>query len=271
MPDPLTDASPASLVLAIEANQRAVALSWARLLDAEVYAEPEQSRFLSGFHYHLFNGVIRTQFPSEQTDALIEQTIRHFAQCGLPFAWLISPSDQPGDLARRLEAQGMRLDADGPGMAIDLWTLPEELSVPAGLRIEEVTTGELLITWLHTLARSNDFPTAIVDSFLQIYVKRGFVNSPSVRYYLALLDGEPVAVSQLFLSNGVAGVYNVGTIPQVRRRGIGAAITLVPLRVAHALGYRFGVLQASQMGLPVYQRLGFRGYCRFQLYFSPEA
>jgi ribosomal protein S18 acetylase RimI-like enzyme len=41
------------------------------------------------------------------------------------------------------------------------------------------------------------------------------------RTYLALLDGKPVGTSQLFLSEGVAGIYNVTVLPEARHQGIG--------------------------------------------------
>ena len=39
-------------------------------------------------------------------------------------------------------------------------------------------------------------------------------------------------------------------------------MTLAPLLEARAMGYRIGVLHASEMGLGVYRRLGFQEYCR---------
>jgi hypothetical protein len=42
-----------------------------------------------------------------------------------------------------------------------------------------------------------------------------------------------------------------------------------PLREARAAGYRVGTLQASEMGFPVYRRLGFQEVCTFGLYLWP--
>jgi ribosomal protein S18 acetylase RimI-like enzyme len=87
---------------------------------------------------------------------------------------------------------------------------------------------------------------------------------------LGMLNDRPVATSLLYLGEGVTGIYDVATLPDFRRQGIGEALTVVPLLQARTLGYRIGVLQASPMGLNLYRRLGFREYCTFQAYFSPE-
>ncbi len=83
---------------------------------------------------------------------------------------------------------------------------------------------------------------------------------------LGRLDGRAVASAELFASAGVAGLYSVGTLPAVRGRGLGRAMTAAALREGRARGYRIGALQGTEMGVPVYRRLGFREYGRFEIY-----
>jgi predicted GNAT family acetyltransferase len=59
---------------------------------------------------------------------------------------------------------------------------------------------------------------------------------------------------------------NVATLKEWRGKGLGAAVTLQPLLDAREQGYRVGVLEASDMGNKVYQRLGFKEICQMNRY-----
>jgi ribosomal protein S18 acetylase RimI-like enzyme len=70
----------------------------------------------------------------------------------------------------------------------------------------------------------------------------------------------------LFDGAGVAGIYNVCTVPEARGRGIGRAVTAAALEDAVARGLRLAVLGSSELGYPVYRRLGFRDVSRLRSY-----
>jgi GNAT superfamily N-acetyltransferase len=113
-------------------------------------------------------------------------------------------------------------------------------------------------------------PGAIEDAVAALYMRLPAGPDSPARYHVAYLDARPVATSSLFLGAGVAGIYAVATLPEARRQGIGAALVLTSMRTAQALGYRVATLQASPMGYPVYQGLGFRENGKLHTYGSGQ-
>jgi GNAT superfamily N-acetyltransferase len=149
-------------------------------------------------------------------------------------------------------------------MAVDLSLLTDDLPIQPDLRIVTVDDEAALKQWIHVasvgFSVSEKFEKVWYDFFVDAIFDARF------QTYLALLDGKPVGTSQLFLSEGAAGIYNVTCIPEARGQGIGSAITLAPLLEARQRGYQIGILQASQKGYNVYRRLGFQDFGRLSLY-----
>jgi GNAT superfamily N-acetyltransferase len=176
--------------------------------------------------------------------------------------WLTGPESQPADLGIHLERHGFACDLSA-GMAIDLAQLKEDLPIPAGFTCQQVTDTATLQVWGQVFGAAYDVEQSSVEALCDLTLCTGL---DKMRCYLGWLNGKAVAISSLFLGAGVAGIYNVATLPEARRQGIGALITALPLREARAEGYQAGVLQASEMGEPVYRSLGFREYCKIGFY-----
>jgi GNAT superfamily N-acetyltransferase len=86
------------------------------------------------------------------------------------------------------------------------------------------------------------------------------------QFYALLRDERIVGTSMLFLADGLAGIYSVATMAEERGKGIGGYLTAEPLRLAHRVGYRVGVLQSSPAGHPVYLGLGFADVGRVPMF-----
>ena len=85
-----------------------------------------------------------------------------------------------------------------------------------------------------------------------------FASDPDVELFVARLEGQLVGTSIAIRSREAAGVYNVGTLPAARRRGVGAALTWATVEAGRAWGRDTIVLQSSEMAIPMYRSLGFR-------------
>ena len=214
--------------------------------------------------YH--NCVVHAALAPEEADGVILASLERFRAHGAPGFWHVGPSRRPADIGERLLAHGFSYGGDDIGMAVDLPALPEKVQVPEDFGIERVGDEEALTAWKDTLARGFGEGPVEAEWVAEMYRRLGLGDDGPWRHYLGRLGGEPVVTSTLFLGAGVAGVYFVSTVEEARRRGIGAALTLAPLREAQEMGYGLGVLGASPMGYSVYRRLGFREYCRIGLY-----
>ena len=171
------------------------------------------------------------------------------------------------NLGTYLEAHGLvNEEGNSPGMAVDLQALNETLDRPPRLELELVNDADSLRKWSEVLIAAAPMPEFVAKPMFDFFSTLGFGKASRVRNYYGRLNGEVIATASLFLGAGVAGVYNVATLPKARRCGIGTAMTLEPLAEAHALGYRVGVLISSQFGVGVYRRLGFKEYCKIGQY-----
>jgi GNAT superfamily N-acetyltransferase len=85
-----------------------------------------------------------------------------------------------------------------------------------------------------------------------------FERDAEVELFVGRLDGRPVGTSIAIRSRAASGIYNVVTLPNGRRRGVGAALTWAAVEAGRAWGFDVIVLQSSSMALPMYSRMGFR-------------
>jgi ribosomal protein S18 acetylase RimI-like enzyme len=215
----------------------------------------------------LFNHVYFTSLPQqEDVDARIEELRKHFGSHQLPLMWSVGPFSRPSALGSHLESHGLRCVEESPGMALDLKVLNEDIPFPSELTIERVSNAEVLSEFVEVMRVGFEMPEFTVEGLFEMFSAVGLTEESPWRNYVGRLDGEVVTTASLAVVAGVAGIYNVATLPKARRRGFGAAMTLAGLGEARELGYRIGILQSSAEGLSVYRHLGFKQYSTYYIY-----
>jgi GNAT superfamily N-acetyltransferase len=252
---------------------RAIDLSWCDYFvlikdfaEVEYYDGPDMLRFFTGLPHPFMNSIFRARLRGEKADEVIEANLERARRRHLPVMWWVGPLTQPADMGSRLEAHGFKLDEVEIGMALGLENLDESLANLPGLSIRRVQNEGDLEDFLTVFRSGFEMEEYMVPFFRRVFLKLGFERYSVLRHYLARSVGKPVSCSSLFLQPGVAGIYNVSTLPEARRKGFGRAVTQFPLLECRAAGYRLAVLQASAMGAGVYRSLGFRDFCRLDEY-----
>lgn len=92
------------------------------------------------------------------------------------------------------------------------------------------------------------------------------LDRPECAVYVGYADGAPVASGLGWRTGRTIGVYSIATIDSARRRGYGGAMTARVMADGVAAGCDVAVLQASEAGRRVYERLGFRTLVRYRAY-----
>jgi ribosomal protein S18 acetylase RimI-like enzyme len=232
---------------------------------AEGYEGEDAAWCLTNVAYAPCNPIFNINMKAESVGGFLENIIAKARKRRVSMQCLVTPDTRPAGIGKYLAAHGFTYSGEGPCMAIDLQNMNEQNKAPTGFRIMEIRDYAGLRKWcqIDTLGfgrPQHTEPSVVEWLATELNLKQPF------KLFLGLLDGKPVATSMYYLGAGVAGVYNVSTLPESRTKGIGSAMTQRPLLEARKLGYRIGVLQSSEMGLTVYKRMGFKEYGRLSGY-----
>ena len=114
--------------------------------------------------------------------------------------------------------------------------------------------------WGHVLCESfgMSHPELHGPFYSKIWSRVEVGPSTPVRMFVALKNDRVIGGCHASLACGVACLFNVTTLKSERGQGVGKALSIAAMNSARQLNYRYMVLQSSDMGSPVYKRLGFQ-------------
>ncbi|HET6483123.1 MAG TPA: GNAT family N-acetyltransferase [Actinoplanes sp.] len=230
------------------AANRAYLLGW-----NEGPAVPDIYR--SGVPHASLNGVVRVA--GRPLDVAYAEARERLA--GVPRVWWVGEDSDTGTAEGLLELGAIPLAARLPVMVAEVAAAPV-VPMPSGLTIEYATD---VTEFVEAYALVSGIPEAGVP----VAVERDMAFGGSVvRLAGRLPDGRIAGTAEAWFSHGIVTLYFVGTQPELRRRGIGAAMTQAVLRHAAVRGIGMAALISSDMAESVYQRLGFREVGRFRVF-----
>ena len=193
----LTDLSTEALTKANEANLYASTPFLYNLPGAETYKGEDISWCISGIPLLPCNIVFHARLQPERVDNTIESLVEKARNRNVSLRWNTEKDTQPADLGERLEAHGFTTFGPVPLMAIDLNTMKQDVTLPPGLTIKEVTEEADFEIWYHIVAQCFGIPPEREPYLSEWFSITRNIGLP-MRYYMAFLGGTPVATSQLF-------------------------------------------------------------------------
>jgi GNAT superfamily N-acetyltransferase len=150
------------------------------------------------------------------------------------------------------------VEGHSPAMVCDMSPPPV---LHSDLEILEVEDGSTAAVFSDTLTSGFGYDESGLS--LSGLVTADVVGDDRLRFWLGSVTGRAVAASWTAVSDGYTGVYGVATIPTMRRRGYGEALTRAAMNAAAHLP---AALQSSEAGRPLYLKMGFREIAQFEVW-----
>jgi GNAT superfamily N-acetyltransferase len=153
-----------------------------------------------------------------------------------------------------------------PGMA--LHPMPTDLATSArGLEIEVVRDARSLRE--HALVAAHAF--GIREDVAIAFVGEELWTRSGATVYLGRSEGRPVVSGFSLRTGDTLGIFTIATEADARGRGFGGAMTSRLIADGAAAGCTVAALQASDMGRPIYERIGFRVVQEYDVYVGRPA
>lgn len=212
-------------------------------------------------HPVISNAAFRVDDQSDPAE-LIAHARDFFTPRGRGFALWVRTIAEDRDLADCAAAAGLEEVYSMPEMVLEAQV--EERPLSDGVELRRVTSPAAAAEYWQVAGAayaSIGFPPEIFAFYESI---DGLVADNAVAF-LAHLDGRPAAIAMTIVNHGVAGIYWVGAIEEARGLGLGRALTASALNAGLELGGEIASLQASPMGKPVYEQMGFETIFDYRL------
>lgn len=196
---------------------------------------------------------------SNITDATydeINNMLNNFGQ--FPCTWVIDQADM--HIVDYMQKLGLHYKNKVPAMIADLDKLPKfniAWDIKEGSFLHDLQTWTAIVSKVYNYNQSELFKSI---AFLK---ERG---QDSVRIFIGYDNEVPVAASMMIDHFDSVSLHLVSILEEYRYKGLGLAISYVPLMIAHQLGYKKALLTSSHMGHPLALKLGFKEYSQYIIY-----
>lgn len=218
------------------------------------------------------NGVLRLDaaLPAEEALARADEFFR--ARKRSYTVWIRDTADV--DLETAVRGRGFELRPPESGMGFILHDRPFDLDehpVAHDAELRDFTDPEVRLDYVRIVGESFGVTGVPVDTLGRLFFDPASLADPRVSGYVAYVDGVAVSGCQVFVSADFAGLYSGVTLPAARGRGLARAVLARCVNDGLAQGPRYTGGQSSEMGNPVWVKMGFVTAAAYRRYIGRPA
>lgn len=196
---------------------------------------------------------------ADETQSLIDKVLKFAVDSDRQPAFYLDPSTEPPDFPNRIQQEGFSLEDQ------EMWMLFENSDFGT-----DIDKSKYAISVVKTELEMAEFCRVFDAGFgmsstsYSASLMDAFKSPPSqvdiTHYYISSSEGKMCSVATLYSSGEYGGIYNVTTLPEFRKKGMGTALNLRAINDSKEKGHRLLILQTEENGdaYRIYSRLGFK-------------
>lgn len=201
--------------------------------------------------------VIYSQLNEANADRVIAEQIARFQEWGgYGFEWKTYDHDTPPDLQARLAAHGLEGDEREGLLVLDLADCPPVYLQPVTADVRKIGIEQVRdVTAVLTAVYDENY------DWLEKQLRQNLADQPDYwSIYVAYVDNQPACVAWInFPTNSqFAGLWGGATRVEYRNRGVYTTVVAARAQEALQRGYRFLMVDASDMSRPILLKRGFK-------------
>jgi GNAT superfamily N-acetyltransferase len=190
---------------------------------------------------------------------ILDEGVGYFMAKGFPMAIWYWEEDRDKSGMDALIDYGLAHNEIDVAMVADLTVSNFKVARPEGLIIKYVESPDEIRQYGAVVADlfGDSEEGQHVAAYFNLLGEYRMSDYPAMRHYIGLINDQAVATGLLFIDSDTAGIYDIVTRVEYRRRGIGSAMFAHILNEARSYQHRYVVLQASTNGIGIYLRADF--------------
>lgn len=229
------------------------------LPEADFRETDQNCLYAWGMDYVCGNGVMEKNGKRIPTEKEIDTAIEYFSSKNLPFMWWSS--------AKILETKGFKFGGILTGIVLDISQgLPSKPASSSDLKIKIVQSDSELESFTNLAANAFSMSPKATEQWLAL--NDSVMKKNEQVHFMAYLNGVPVGTATLSVAPSSAGIWNLATLPEHRKHGIGGALVHAALVEAKKRNHNqvMAILMPKGMAWGLFTKMGFKAACEFPFY-----
>jgi ribosomal protein S18 acetylase RimI-like enzyme len=105
------------------------------------------------------------------------------------------------------------------------------------------------------------------NNIIPLNFLKGKMNNNKYKFLIGYINEKPISTAMIYFDGNISGIYMIATIPEYRGKGYGTLITRECInQIYHERKNDKITLQSTEMGFPVYSKIGFNTVGQLDIY-----